>query len=71
SNYNILLNDIWENDDEEYIHIDDKINKMLDLYFRKSEEKKDLLSSKTKDNGEHLSINLVELRNYKDDTNII
>ena len=71
SNSNILLNDIWENDDEEDIHIDDKINKMLDLYFRKSEEKKDLLSSKTKDNGEHLSINLVELRNYKDDTNNI
>ena len=71
SNSNILLNDIWENDDEEDIHIDDKINKMLDLYFRKSKQEENSLPTKQKDNGEHLCINFVELRNYKDDTNYI
>ena len=62
---NILNDDIWESD--EGSQIDDKINKMLDKYFRKSNLNFDEDSPNKKDGREHLYINFVEFKNYKDD----
>ena len=42
---------------------------MLDLYFRDSNLYIDEDSPKKKDNGEHIYIDLVEFRNYKQDFN--
>ena len=49
---NILNDDIWESD--EGSQIDDKINKMLDKYFRKSNLNLDEDSPNKKDGGEHI-----------------
>lgn len=64
---NILTDEIWEPDKGS--QTDDKINKMLDLYFRESNLYIDEDSPKKKDNGEHIYIDFVEFRNYKQDFN--
>lgn len=68
SNDKILDNEIYVNDEGGRVEIDEKINRMLDLYFRKpikSEEYDEENPKQKKNNGEHLYINYVDFEDYR------